>query len=257
MKITIITVSFNAEKTIERTIHSVLSQKGIELEYWIIDGFSTDSTVSIIQKYAELDKRIHWISEKDKGIYDAMNKGISFASGDIIGILNADDEYAADDVLFTVCNVMQNKTLDSCYGNLLYIKSKNGKKKPLRYWKSGKPRTFIYGWMPPHPTFFVRKDLYSRYGDFRLDCGTAADYELMLRFFEKYKIKSKWVNKIFTYMEAGGASGNSIQAYSKSHKYDKDAWNLNELKSYRFTPWMKKIRKMPQFLYAKFIKIGD
>ena len=255
MRISIITISYNSSRTIERAINSVLYQKNVDLEYILIDGKSTDNTVDIIKKYDEKVNNIKWISEPDKGIYDAMNKGIQMATGDIIGILNSDDFYASDDILETVCNVFLNNDIQCCYGNILYVKSVDKNIRPYRYWVSGRPRSFKFGWMPPHPAFFVKKEIYNKYGLFRLDCGTAADYEFMLRLYEKYKIKSMWINKIFTYMEAGGASSANLISYKKSHKYDIEAWDKNNLHKLFIMAWLKKIRKIPQFLYAKFVKI--
>ena len=257
MKISIITVSYNSAKTIKRTIESVLSQKNVEIEFIIVDGQSKDGTVEIIKEFANRYSCIRWVSEKDSGIYDAMNKGINMATGNIIGILNSDDVYASDDILETVCKKLSEDNLDSCFGNLLYIKTyfATGSFIPYRYWRSGKLRSFKRGWMPPHPTFFVKKEVYDKYGCFRLDCGTSADYELMLRFLEKNKISSVWINKIFTYMEAGGASNATLKTYIKSHSEDRNAWIKNNLKVPFLIVWLKKIRKIPQFILAKFIKI--
>lgn len=252
MKISIITVSYNSSLTITRTIESVLSQKNVDLEYVIVDGASKDGTVDIIRQYAEKNPCIKWISEKDNGIYDAMNKGIGLATGKVIGILNSDDYYAGDTVLEEIVKTFcDDNTLESCYGNLLYVKNK----KPYRYWKSGKPRSFINGWMPPHPAFFVRKVVYEKYGVFRLDCGTTADYELMLRFLEKYKISSKWVNKVITHMTAGGASNSGIESRINAYKNDEMAWSVNNLRPGCLTLQLKKIRKLPQYITAKFFKI--
>lgn len=253
MKISVITVSYNSEKTIERTIKSVLKQENITLEYIIIDGASNDNTIKIIEKYKndfKLKDYSYLIkSEPDNGIYDAMNKGIKIASGDIIGILNSDDYYANNDVLYSVISNFERNKIDSVYGDLLYIK--NGK--PYRYWKSGNYKSFNTGWMPPHPSFFVKRDIYEKYGIFRLDCGINADYEILLRFFEVYKISSLWVNKIFTFMEAGGASNNGIKSRINGINNDKIAWEKNNLKSNYFTIILKKVRKLPQFLMAKTI----
>lgn len=259
MKISIVTVCFNSELTIKRTIESVLSQKGVNIEYIIVDGKSKDKTVDIAETYREAFSTKGYeymiISEPDKGIYDAMNKGIAKSSGEIIGILNSDDEYASNDVLFTVVEEFKKTNYDSCYGNLLYVKSDGDRKVPFRYWKSGAPKTFRYGWMPPHPTFFVKKIIYDKYGVFSLDFGTAADYELMLRFLERNKITTSWVDKLFIYMEAGGASGRNFDAYKKSHMNDLKAWKKNNLKPILGFAWLKKIRKLPQFFKAKCIKL--
>lgn len=247
MKISIITVCYNSETTIERTIKSVLAQKNIDLEYLIIDGTSKDGTLGIIKNYAQKNPCIHFVSEKDKGIYDAMNKGISMASGDIVGILNSDDYYASDDSLSSIINVFERNNVEMVFGNLLYVKNN----KPYRYWKSGKPRTFKFGWMPPHPALFVKAEVYKNNGVFRLDCGINADYELMLRFFEKEKLSSFWLDKIITCMEAGGTSNNGIKSRVISCVNDSLAWEKNNLKYTKITILLKKIRKLPQFIGAK------
>lgn len=246
MKITIITVCYNSEKTIEKTILSVLSQNIDNFEYIIVDGLSKDNTMNIINKYK--NKNIISISEKDNGIYDAMNKGIKLATGDIIGILNSDDVYAYNNVLFDVKRMFENDNIECCYGNIIYIKNN----KPYRYWRSGNPRTFKYGWMPPHPAFFVKRSVYEKYGLFRLDCGVNADYELMLRFMEFHKIRAKWVNKTFVLMQAGGRSNDGIKTRLKSVNNDKYAWYINGHKPYFYTIIFKKIRKIPQYIFARF-----
>ncbi len=252
MKISIITVCYNSSQTISRTIESVLAQKDVQLEYLIIDGASKDDTVQIAESYREqfaqkgFAYRIQ--SEPDKGIYDAMNKGISLAEGDVVGILNSDDYYASSDVLSCVLADFERSGAESVYGNLLYVK--NGK--PYRYWKSGKQKSFRFGWMPPHPAFFVKKSVYEKYGLFRLDCGINADYEIMLRFLEAYKVSTVWLKKVCTYMEAGGTSNNGLQSRIVAMNNDKLAWEKNNLKPGRFTILLKKIRKIPQFIGAKF-----
>ena len=254
MKISLITICYNSCKTIARTIESVLAQNDIQLEYLIIDGASKDNTVSIVESYRSQfeEKGFSYIvkSEPDNGIYDAMNKGVKLANGDIIGILNSDDYYAESDILSTVESSFEKYKTDILYGNLLYVKNN----KPFRYWKSGKLKSFKSGWMPPHPAFFVKKDVYEKYGLFRLDCGTAADYELMLRFLEKNKASSIWIDKLFTYMDAGGASSANLTAYKKAHANDKKAWICNELHRPFFSIWLKKIRKLKQFIIPKKIK---
>jgi len=239
--------------TIARTIESVLVQKDVCLEYIIIDGASKDNTVSIAEAYRQQfeSKGVSYIvkSEPDKGIYDAMNKGVQFATGDVIGILNSDDCYATTDILSTVAKGFEENEIETLYGNLLYVKND----RPFRYWRSGNFHSFKKGWMPPHPTFFVKKSVYERYGLFRLDCGTAADYELMLRFLEKNKVSTVWIDKIFIYMEAGGASGADLSAYKKAHSYDKYAWKCNDLSLPFFCIWLKKLRKVKQFIIPKKI----
>ncbi len=253
MKTTIITVSYNSEATISRTIESVLMQEYRPLEYLVIDGDSKDKTVAIANSYGDRFRErgisFRIVSEPDKGIYDAMNKGIALATGEVIGILNSDDRYVDATVLSTVASAFEtNVQLDTCYGNLLYVKGE----KPYRYWRSGHPRTFKFGWMPPHPSFFVRSTIYEKYGVFRLDCGVNADYELMLRFLEKYKVSSLWIDKLFVFMEAGGTSNQGVQSRIEGVKDNQQAWIVNELPLSHFSIILKKIRKIPQFLYAKF-----
>lgn len=255
MKISIITVCCNSEKTIARTIESVLRQRDVCLEYLIIDGSSKDNTVKIAESYRHeiAEKGIEYIihSEKDNGIYDAMNKGVLAATGDIIGILNSDDRYTSDDVLKTVADTFWQTQSETLYGNLLYVKNE----KPYRFWRSGTFRTFRFGWMPPHPAFFATKEVYQKYGLYRLDCGVNADYEFMLRLLEKEKVTTCWVDKTFVYMAAGGTSGNGIHSRVQGMIDNKIAWKVNGLKPPFYTIYWKKIRKIPQFIKAKFLKI--
>jgi glycosyltransferase involved in cell wall biosynthesis len=249
MRISVITVCFNSEKNIRTAIESVLAQKNVDLEYIIIDGESTDGTVDVIKEYAEkYPSVIKWISEPDAGIYDAMNKGIDMAVGDIIGILNSDDFYASNNVLATICDKMMDNNVDSCYGDIVFIKNN----KPYRYWKAGKQKTFKIGWMPPHPTFFVKKHIYDKYGLYRLDCGVNADYELLLRFLYVKKISSICIKKVLVNMRMGGSSNKDIQARLNGFKNDKTAWHLNDIKPWIFTLFLKRIMKLPQYFCSRF-----
>jgi glycosyltransferase involved in cell wall biosynthesis len=252
LKISIITVCCNSASTIRYTIKSVFNQTYYDIEYILVDGNSTDETVSIIKEYElRFSGRMRWISEPDNGLYDAMNKGIRMATGDIIGILNSDDKYTSNDILSIVNKAMTDNNVESCYGDILYIK--NGW--PFRYWKSGNRISFKYGWMPPHPSFFVRKEIYEKYGAFRLDCGVNADYELMLRFFDICKISTIWINKVFVYMSVGGESNGSLKARFGAISNDRIAWKVNNIHPYFFTLFLKRLRKIPQFFKAKFYKI--
>jgi len=251
MKLSIITVCYNSAATICDTFESVLSQTFSDIDYIVIDGKSKDETVSIIKEYEpRFNGKMRWISEPDNGLYDAMNKGIKMAIGDIIGIINSDDYYATNNVLEYVNNIMIEKKIDSCYGNLLYIK----KNKPYRYWRSGQRKSFKLGWMPPHPSLFVKKSIYEKYGYFRLDCGVNADYELMLRFLEVNNITTKWIDQIFIYMNIGGRSNKNIKSRINAIVNDRIAWTVNKIKPYMFTLIIKRFRKIPQYLSAKFIK---
>ena len=216
MNISIITVSYNSAATIEDTIKSVLGQTYPDIEYIFIDGGSTDGTLEIVCRYK--DKIVKIVSEKDGGMYEAMNKGIKLATGDIVGILNSDDVYASNDVIETVAQRFSqadpknvgSHSIDCVWGDLVCV-DKNNPNKIVRNWKSSTytKGSFQKGWHPPHPTFFVRLSIYERYGPFRTDLDTSADYELMLRFLEKDKISSSYIPQILVKMRDGGQSNRS------------------------------------------------
>lgn len=250
MKVTIITVSFNSEKTIEDTILSVLSQEYPEIEYIIIDGASTDRTLSILNKYRERISVV--ISEPDLGIYDAMNKGIANATGDIIGILNSDDIYVDSNVIGSIVTVFQSENCDGVYADLKYVDYYNVDE-IKRKWISGKFRksSFLWGWMPPHPTFFVKRNVFEMYGVFNLGFRTSADYELMLRFLFKYSIRTAYLPKVIVKMRTGGFSNSSFKHRLLANKEDALAWKVNGLKPYLFTTILKPLRKILQYVFLK------
>lgn len=247
LKISIITVSYNSAQTIEHTIQSVLQQQYPNLEYIIIDGASTDQTLNIINKYQ--DKISVIISEKDNGIYHAMNKGLKLATGDIIGILNSDDFYADENVLNDVVQLFENTHADAIYADLQYVDA-NDIRKVKRHWKSGKynPGDFLFGWMPPHPTFFVRKEVYEKYGIFNESFRSAADYELMLRFIHKHQISIEYLPRVIVKMRSGGQSNITAKNRIKANLEDRKAWEINGLKPYFFTLFLKPLRKLKQFI---------
>ncbi len=246
MKVSIITVVYNGEKTIAETIDSVLAQDYKSIEYLVIDGQSTDQTKSIIRSYG--DKIQTFLSEPDSGMYDAMNKGIALATGEIIGILNADDVYNSNHTISDVVQQFLENQSDGVYGDLVYVDSENqGQVK--RNWKAGryKKGAFLWGWMPPHPTFFIKKDWYHRYGVFRMDLGSAADYELMLRMIHKNHAKLSYLQQVTVRMRVGGVSNISLKNRLFANRNDRLAWNVNDLKPYPFTVFMKPLRKILQF----------
>ena len=247
MKISIVTVVFNGASTLRSCIDSVLSQDYGLIEYIIVDGNSTDGTVEVVKSYGT---KIHkFISEPDKGIYDAMNKGIELATGDVIGILNADDFYSSDTVISGIVKAMATNDAEGAYGDLEYVDAvDNGIIK--RNWKSGeyKAGAFLNGWMPPHPTFFLKKSLYQRHGNFRLDMGSAADYELMLRMIHKIGIKLVYVPRVLVKMRAGGVSNSSIANRISANQNDRKAWKINGLTPHFYTLWLKPLRKILQFM---------
>lgn len=216
MKVSIITVCYNSEKTIEDTIKSVKSQTYENIEYIVIDGGSTDSTNDIINNYSEIVD-IH-ISEKDQGLYDAMNKGIKMATGDVVGILNSDDFFPSSNVISNiVCGFESNTSM--VYSNLLYVKE-DSPHVAVRLWKSKpfKCRYLRRSWIPPHPTFYARRELFSELGGYDLRNRLAADYELLLRFFIKYGSTSKHLDFTSVHMRCGGESNNSWKNIIKQNK---------------------------------------
>ena len=209
MKVSIITITYNSENTLRTCIESVLNQTYKNIEHIIVDGKSTDGTLNIVNEYREGIANI--ISEPDDGIYDAMNKGIKLATGDIVGILNSDDFYIDSYVIEKIVNSFIKYKVDSLYGDLLYVDPVDTNK-VIRYWKSSVfiPGSFKRGWHPPHPTFFVKKLVYDKYGGFDLNFEVSADFELMLRFLEKYKISTYYLNEPLVKMRMGGVSNNSV-----------------------------------------------
>lgn len=247
MNISIITITFNSADTIEETILSVLNQDYPNIEYIIVDGLSQDATLQIANKYANRISKI--ISEKDNGLYDALNKGIDLATGDVIGFIHSDDFYTNTNILSKYAETFINKGCDAVYGDLFYV-DKNDTNKIIRTWKSGayNSNSFLYGWMPPHPTFFVKKEVYAKFGKFNLEFKSAADYELMLRFIFKNKIKLAYLPIFTVKMRIGGKSNVSIKNRLFANSEDKKAWEVNGLKPYFFTILVKPLRKIWQFL---------
>lgn len=212
--ISIITATFNSAKTLKDTIQSVLRQTNKDFEYLIIDGGSTDETIDIVKSYeSEFSGRLKWVSEKDQGIYDAFNKGIKMASGDVVGILNSDDYFTSDDILQTVDNAFKSHEIDAIYGDIHFIRDGNPQK-CVRYYSSRMFRPFWlrFGFMPAHPSFYCKREVFEKTGLYSLDYKIGADYEMMVRLFKKYRIMSQYINKDFVTMRTGGASNNNVRS---------------------------------------------
>ena len=210
MKISVITVCYNCAETLQDTLQSVANQTWPNIEHIFIDGASSDCSLSIAKQYK--DTISVFVSEPDKGIYDAMNKGISLATGQIIGILNSDDFYVHDHVLENVANCfLSDGSLEACYSDLTYVRAKEPGK-IVRYWVSNQYRSGLFnrGWVPPHPTFYVKSSVYDQYGVFDLSFKIASDYELMLRLLCVNKIKSRYINDVWIRMRMGGESNRNI-----------------------------------------------
>lgn len=230
MKISIITVCFNSDKTIADTLRSVRSQTYANTEHIIVDGGSTDETLAIIA--AEVMPSHKLVSEKDKGIYDAMNKGIALSTGDVIGFINADDFYASNDVISKVAAVFDDPDVDACYGDLCYV-GQNDTSTTVRYWKSSEfvSESFSSGWCPPHPTFFVRRSMYQRFGGFNLDYKIAADVELMMRFLEVHRVRAHYLPEVLIRMRMGGTTNKSVRNIVKQNSEILRALRLHGLRA--------------------------
>jgi glycosyltransferase involved in cell wall biosynthesis len=216
MKISVITVCFNSEATIADTLQSVREQSYPEIEHIVVDGGSTDRTAEIVS--AEGGRVATFVSEPDRGIYDAMNKGIGLATGDVIGFINADDFYASEGVLAKVAEMFRHPGVDACYGDLCYVKVFNTQS-VVRYWRSSefRPGLFASGWCPPHPTFFVRRKIYERFGRFDLGYRIAADVELMMRFLEVHCVRARYLPEVLVKMRMGGTTNKSFKNIAKQN----------------------------------------
>jgi glycosyltransferase involved in cell wall biosynthesis len=231
MKVSIITISLNSSNTIRETIESVLCQTYANIEYIIIDGKSTDGTIDIIKNYESIfEGRLKYISEPDNGLYDALNKGIKLSTGDIIGILNSDDYFIDSEVVVNIANAFETHKIDAVYGNLLFVKKYNTSM-IVRKWVGSfyKNNSFKVGWHPAHPTFYVKREIYEIYGLYDTSLGVSADFELMLRFIEKYKISTYYLDRYFIKMRMGGESTGSIKKIIKGNMNILKAFKKNEI----------------------------
>jgi len=246
LKISIITISYNSSNTIKETIDSVLSQDYDDIEYIIIDGKSTDDTIEIIRSYG--DKISYLISEQDDGLYDAMNKGIRAATGDVIGILNSDDFYYTNHVISDVAEVFIFNNIESVYGDLLYVDTIDTDN-IRRYWKSGDfdLKKMRKGWTIPHPTFFVKKEIYNKFGLYSISLKSASDYEMILRLLYKNKISVSYLPKIMVKMRIGGISNYSIWNRFRGNNEDYLSWKMNGFNPPMFIRIKKPLSKLSQF----------
>jgi glycosyltransferase involved in cell wall biosynthesis len=210
MKISIITVCYNSADTIADTLQSVREQTHPNIEHIIIDGGSIDKTLEILATDGRHVSRI--ISEQDQGIYDAMNKGLALATGELVGFLNSDDVLAHANVIARIAQTMADMAVDACYGDLVYV-AQNDTGKVVRYWRSREycPGLFARGWVPAHPTFYARRGLYQKYGGFDLNFRLAADFDILLRFFEACGIISRYIPEVLVKMRLGGATNVSFR----------------------------------------------
>ena len=245
MKISILTPCLNGQETISLCLESINSQNFIEIEHIVKDGHSIDSSLDIIKT---MSPKSIVITSMDRGIYDALNQAFDISTGDIIGILHADDFYAYPEVISEVMDVFNFQNCDAVYGDLNYVDRKDTSK-IIRTWKSGDYREgdFLQGWMPPHPTFFVKRSIIEKYGSYDLSFKSAADYEWMLRLIHKHKIKVAYFPKTIVSMRVGGQSNRSLMNRIKANIEDRRAWKVNGLAPNWDTLYLKPIRKINQY----------
>lgn len=253
MKVSLITVTFNSGIYLEDCIRSVINQQYHDIEHIIVDGRSTDNTLEIIRRY---DKHIaKWISEEDKNMYHALNKGIAMATGDIVGILNSDDMFASNDVVGSIVNCFNEFKLDAVYGDLLYV-DKEDTSRIYRYWK-GVPYNrfnFTYGWMPAHPTFYIRRELIESHGGYITHYFTASDYEFMARYLYLYRISARYLPKLIVKMRTGGQSNITVKSRLRANRRDYLAMKKNKLPLPLLASILKPMIKLHQYYYSLFYK---
>jgi glycosyltransferase len=249
MKISIITSVYNNKEYIAEAIESVLNQSYQNIEYIIIDGASTDGTVDIVNSYG--DKITQFVSEQDNGIYEGLNKGIHLATGDVIGFLHSDDFYLHDQVIEMIAEHFHTQNCDGVYGDLIYV-DQNRTDRIIRYWKSGKfaHDNLKRGWMPPHPTFFIKREVYEKFGLFDTDFKISADYNFMLKILSRKDIKACYLPNILYVMRIGGASNKNLKSLFQKSKEDLRALKQNKVGSL-WALLRKNISKIPQFFIKK------
>ncbi len=245
MKITVITAVLNNKETIVDAIESVLSQTYKDIEHIVIDGASMDGTVELVRSYGDKIDKI--VSEPDEGIYDALNKGIGLATGDVVGFLNSDDIYAHDRVLEKIAEAFKREKVDSTYGDLNYVKREDIST-VVRHWKSHlfSEKKLRQGWMPPHPTFYVKREIYEKYGMFDTSFEIAADYDSILRFLGKHRISTTYIHGVLVKMRLGGVSNRDLKSILRKSGEDYRALKKNGIGGHGVV-FMKNISKVPQF----------
>jgi glycosyltransferase len=248
VKISVITACLNCRDTIREALDSVLSQTHPDMELVVIDGGSTDGTVEILRRYA--DRLAVLVSEPDNGIYHALNKGIRLATGGVVGFLHADDLFAGRGVISRIAAAFEDPETEAIYGDLDYVR-KNEPDRVVRHWKAGEfsPSKLRWGWMPPHPTFYVRRSVYERLGAFDTSYGIAADYDCILRFLFKGGLVPVYISQVLVKMRVGGASNRSLSSVLQKSREDYRALTSNEVGGAGALAW-KNISKVSQFFHA-------
>lgn len=250
MKVSIVTASFNSANTIQDTIDSVLRQTYHDIEYIVKDGGSTDGTVDILKEYEpKFCGRMKWITEKDKGIYDGMNKGILMSTGDVVGTLNSDDFFTDEHVIENMVKAMEEKKVDAVYGDIHFVKNSDLKTN-IRYYSSKHFRPFWlrFGFMPAHPSFYLKRDVYEKAGLYKTDYKIGSDFEMMVRLFHKYRISYHYLPQDFVTMRSGGASTRNINCRITLLKEDVKACRENGIYTNRLIIASKYLYKVTEFI---------
>lgn len=247
MKISVITATYNSEESISTAISSLAKQDYQDIEWVIIDGASQDNTLSMIKENFRGELKI--ISEKDNGIYDALNKGIKAATGNIIGFVHSDDFLASKESLSKIAHIFQKEKVDGVYGDLQYV-NKEDTSKVIRYWKSEqfKPQLLNKGWMPAHPTLFLKKEVYEKHGLFNQNYKIAADFDMMLRIFSDKSLQFHYLPEVITKMRVGGASNRSLRNIIQKSTEDYRSLKSNNIKNPLKVLALKNISKISQFI---------
>jgi len=246
LKISVITAVYNNRDTVAQALDSALAQTHPDVELVVIDGGSTDGTLQVLQGYA--DRLAVLVSEPDRGIYDALNKGIARASGEVVGFLHSDDLFADEHVLARIAQTFADPAVDAAYGDLLYV-SKDNPDRVVRTWRAGAftPGNLAHGWMPPHPTFYVRRKVYEALGGYDTSYRIAADYDCMLRFLGKGGVRAAYIPEVLVKMRVGGASNRSLKNILQKSREDYRALRVNGVGGLWALAW-KNLSKLPQFL---------
>ncbi len=248
MKVSVITASLNCGPALASCLQSVRDQTHPDIEHWVIDACSTDNTPEVVREYGS--RLAGYVREKDGGMYEGINKGIGCATGDVIAVLNGDDAYADPSVLADVVKAFEVTGADCVYGDVAYVR-RTDLQRTVRYWKSGigGKRQMLRGWMPPHPAFFVKRQLYSDYGGYDVRYRIAADYELMLRLLYREGISTHYLDRLCVRMRLGGASNRNIGAMAQKSLEDLRICRAAGIPHPMWTVFLKNVQKLPQFVF--------
>lgn len=245
MKVSIITITYNSGKTVKDTLESIANQSYKNIEHIIVDGASKDNTLDIVSQYPN----VKVLSEPDNGIYDAMNKGVKMTTGDIVGILNSDDFYPNNDIIQTVVDTFKKEKVDSIFGDVKFVKPEDLTKVTRRYSSANwYPEKLASGYMPAHPSFFVKRSCYEKFGDFKVDYAISADYELLIRFLYVNRISYHYINEILVTMRTGGASNQNLKSVYVLNKEVIRACHENGIKINYGKLGLKYFKKMLEFV---------